>query len=81
MGESGIAPCHSILALTPQYLAHFSHPFRFYSRAAVIRIMTMVIDGNDFFSDGLRYLFHSNPMINPAQMGFADNWDQDPLWA
>lgn len=65
----------------PRYSAHFAHPSRFYSRAAVIRIMTTVIDGNPFFSDGLRYLFQSHPMINPAQMGFIQDWDRDPLWA
>ena len=42
--------------------------------------MTTAIDGNPFFSDGLRYLFHSYPMINPAQMGFDQGWDRDQLW-
>jgi abortive infection bacteriophage resistance protein len=65
----------------PHYLTHFVQPARFYSRAAVIRIMTNVIDGNGYFADGLRYLFHSYPSLNALGMGFRTGWEADPLWA
>lgn len=64
----------------PHFVGHFTTPSRFYSRAAVIRIMTNVIDGNHYFSDGLRYLFHTNPNVAPALMGFPPDWDQATLW-
>ena len=64
----------------PHFAVHFSHPSRFYSRAAVIRIMTNAIDGNPYFGDGLRYLFHAHPVVNSGQMGFPLGWDRDPLW-
>lgn len=64
----------------PHYGAHFSAPSRFYSRAVVIRLMTNVIDGNPYLADGLRYLFHANPNVSPAQMGFPPNWESDPIW-
>lgn len=65
----------------PRFAVHFINPSRFYSRAAVIRIMTDVIDGNRYFSEGLQYLFHTHPTVLASQMGFPSNWDQDTLWA
>lgn len=64
----------------PRFTAHFSARGRFYARAAVIRILTNSIDGNPYFADGLRYLLHAYPSINPAVMGFPTTWADDPLW-
>lgn len=64
----------------PHHVSHFLTSSRFYARAVVIRLMTNVIDGNPYFADGLRYLFLSNPSINPTHMGFPPDWDRDAIW-
>lgn len=42
--------------------------------------MTNVIDGNPYLADALRYLFHANPTVIAAQMGFPPNCESDPIW-
>jgi abortive infection bacteriophage resistance protein len=73
-----------VLPFTPQahphFSSHFANPSRFYSRAAAIRVMTNVIDGNQNFSDGLKNLFAAHPTVNPSAMGFPPDWESDPLW-
>ena len=66
-----------VIFLSKRYALHQAST---HSRAAVIRMMTNVIDGNPYLADGLRYLFYSNPNAHPTQMGFPVHWASDPIW-
>ena len=59
---------------------HFADQQSYYCLAVVMRLFSRVVDENDEWPVRLMELFDNHPSISPAELGFPNNWENDPIW-
>ena len=63
-----------------KYKQHFSNPMSFYAQAAVLHILMSVIADGSRWQKRLSELFDKHANVPIRNMGFPDDWRNDPFW-
>lgn len=59
---------------------HFSDQQSYYCLAVVMRLFSKVVDEHDEWPVALLDMFQKHSSINPAELGFPESWEIDPIW-
>ena len=76
----------TICALTPDaHRGHFPEqhpdaPEHVYLTLCIIKYLQNTVKPTNTFAQRLKALIHNYPIVNPAFMGFPENWEEDPFW-
>jgi abortive infection bacteriophage resistance protein len=72
---------HSIRPMVLKtHAKQFSDPSSFYSRAAIVRLMTQAVDSKSDFPSRLKSLAKTRTPLQLTQMAFPANWETDSFW-